>query len=71
MILEVAGYLFIGFLGSIFAFNALSYTRIGEFIEKYSFLVWIYAIIFTIFWPIILLIWGLCDLLFNKKKNRE
>ena len=71
MILEVAGYLFIGFLGSIFASNALSYTRVGEFIEKYSFLVWIYAIIFTIFWPIILLIWGLCDLLFNKKKNRE
>lgn len=71
MILEVAGYLFIGFLGSIFASNALSYTRVGEFIEKYSFLVWVYAIIFTIFWPIILLIWGLCDLLFNKKKNRE
>ena len=71
MILEVAGYLFIGFLGSIFACNALSYTRVGEFIEKYSFLVWVYAIIFTIFWPIILLIWGLCDLLFNKKKNRE
>ena len=71
MILEVAGYLFIGFLGSIFASNALSYTRVGEFVEKYSFLVWVYAIIFTIFWPIILLIWGLCDLLFNKKKNRE
>lgn len=70
MILEVAGYLFIGFLGSIFAANALSYTRLGEFVEKYSFLVWIFAIVFTIFWPIILLIWGLCDLLFSKKKNR-
>lgn len=71
MILEVAGYLFIGFLGSIFASNALSYTRVGEFVEKYSFLVWVYAIIFTIFWPIILLIWGLCDVLFNKKKENE
>ena len=62
IILNAAGYLFIGFLSSIFVFNGLSYTRLGEIIDKYN-LVWLFAIIFTIFWGPIFLIWVIWELL--------
>ena len=68
-LLEVAGYLFGGFIFSILVFNRLDGTVYDEKIEKYH-LTWPVAIILTIFWAPIFLI-GLAYEFWNDIKKRK
>lgn len=68
-LLEIAGYLFAGFIFSILVFNSLDGTVYGEKIEKYH-LTWLVTIILMIFWVPIFLI-GLAREFWKDMKKRK